>query len=41
MLLISSGLESLASGSERNQPGSCFRAAEAFRVADVILAIVS
>ena len=41
MLLISSCLESLASGSERNRPGSRFAAAEASRVADVPLATAS
>ena len=41
MLLVSSGLESLASGSERNRHGSYFTAAEASRAADVILAIAS
>ena len=41
MLLISSSLESLASGSERNQPGSSLTAVGASRVADVILGTVS
>ena len=41
MPLIASSLESLASGPERNQPGSCLTAAGASRVADVIPATVS